>query len=353
MMRSALSLRRAATLITFGLLVSLPATLDSSDFGAANASTQQRMIVHHTHGHALHNKCRRTRHDVPRCGVLWGVFRQSVPSTPYWKPKLGEFERTAHRRFDIVKNYSDFRPGSTFPNPAFTRLGNHHRIVYISWNDTNYQTHARVSYSSIANGDWDNSVIKPEARRLKHYHHRIIIDFDHEFDSKAQAGKGTPAEYVAAYRHIHDVMKAAGVHNVIWSWVSTGYLGHKTLIRQSYPGRKYVDWVGYDPYNFAQCLNVPWHRPYRVFHPFYRWSRHQPGIRGKPLILAEYASAPGPHLKHWYGSVAAAIHKMPRIKAAIQFSARSAVPCDVSLDHSKAAMSGWGRSGRSNYVLGH
>jgi hypothetical protein len=345
--------RRTATVATISLAgLCLAASLPSAPV-VADASKPAAMHVHRAHGHTAHNHCRRSKLDVPQCGVLWGVFRAPVAATPYWKPRLGQYERQVSRRFDIVKDYTDFRPGDTFPNPAFTRLGNHHRVVYISWNATNYQTHAKVSYASIARGAWDKSVLLPEARRLKQYHHRIIIDFDHEFDSRAQSGKGTPEQYVAAYRHIHRFMARAGVHNVIWSWVSTGYLGHKDYIKRGYPGRRYVDWVGYDPYNFAQCLHVPWRSARRTLYPFYRWSRHQSGMRSKPLIIAEYGSAPGPRLRHWYGSVASVLQDMPRVKAAIQFSAYSAVPCRISLSFSDDAMKGFARSGRTGYVLGH
>jgi hypothetical protein len=317
--------------------------------GGTSAATTDR----HHHHHVAHNRCHRNHIAVPRCGVLWGVFRPSTADTPYWKPHLGKFEHQGHRRFDIVKNYSDWAPGHTFPNPAFTHLGNHHRLVYMSWNLVNYKTHTRPSYASVIRGDWDKSVILPEARRLKHYHHRIVIDLDHEFDSEAQSGKGTPEQYIAMYRHVQRVMRRAGVHNVIWSWVSTGYLGNKATIRRGYPGRRHVDWIGYDPYNFAQCQSAPWHGPYETFLPFYRWSSHQRGMRHKPLFLAEYASAQGPRIKQWYADVALALRRLPRIMAAMQFSAPSPEPpCTVTLEASRAALAGFSKSGRSKYVLG-
>ncbi|MBV9871213.1 MAG: hypothetical protein JO214_11375 [Frankiaceae bacterium] len=318
----------------------------------ADRSTAAPVRQHHRHPVA-HNTCHRNQIAVPRCGVLWGMFRMSTPDTPYWKPHLGKFERAGHRRFDIVKNYTDWAPGDTFPNPAFTHLGNHHRLVYMSWNLINYKTHQRPSYASVIRGAWDKSVIRPEARRLKHYHHRIVVDIDHEFDSEAQAGKGTPEQYAAMYRHVVRVMRRAGVHNVIWSWVSTGYLGNEAKIRRGYPGRRFVDWIGYDPYNFAQCQHAPWRGPAATFRPFYRWTAHQRGMRHKPLILAEYGSAQGPKVGRWYAGVGPTLRQLPRIKAALQFSATSSGPkCTLTLGASRAALDGFSRSGRSSYVLG-
>jgi hypothetical protein len=302
----------------------------------------------------LQNQCTRSAIDVPSCGVLWGLFRKrvAVPGQSQWSSHYDTLEAQIGRKLDITKNYTDWRPGDTFPDAVDRGLADGGRITYYSWNATNYGTHNKVSYQSIADGAWDASVILPEAKVLKAYPYKVFIDFNHEPDTKDQQGSGTPAQYVAAYRHIHDVFKAAGVTNVIWSWVTTGYTPHAATIRALYPGASYVDWISYDPYNFAQCLNAAWHNSLDTMKPFYDWVNQQPDMAGKPLMLAEYATAPGSLAQSWYASVPTTLKQLPRIKAVMEFDALSAVPCDLEIDHSTTAMAGFKQASTSPYVLG-
>lgn len=295
---------------------------------------------------ARRNACKKSRLDVPACGVLWGIY------TPPGAPSVGAYEKSIGRRFDIVKNYVGFTPGATFPNPSTARLAKGGRILDFSWTALNFKTRAKISFASIASGAWDKSVILPEARVLKSFHHKVILDFNHEFDSRAQAGKGKPAQYVAAYRHIHNVMRAAGVHNVIWAWLSTGDIDHAAEIRASYPGAAYVNWVGYDPYNFGQCHADPWRTPYQTFAPFYHWLRTQRGMSHKPIILGEYGSAAGQHVGSWYARVAATLRHLPRIKAVMQWSDATSPACDFKLTDSSAALAGFKVSSNARYVTG-
>ncbi len=309
----------------------------------ATASARHRVVANH---------CKKSKKDVPRCGVLWGAYLPPVPGAGEFKSGYPSLESEIGRRLDIVKHYEGWQPGKTFPNAVDAALGAHHRVLDYSWNAQNYDTRAKISYRSIAAGDWDSSVILPEARALKHFHHKVFIDFDHEFDNKAQQGKGSPAEYVAAYRHIHRVMHKAGVKNVIWTWVSTGYVGNASVIKASYPGRKYVNWIGYDPYNFASCHSEGWRGPYNTFAPFYRWVRHQPGMSKKPLFLGEYATVLGSRAGAWYSHVAKALKHLPRIKAVMQWSSATSSRCDFRLSDSASALAGFKKSGDSNYILG-
>jgi glycosyl hydrolase family 26 len=338
---------RAAAKLSIGLIAAallLSTGMATSSAGAAPPGGRATASV--KRAPAIHNKCAKSAIDVPSCGVLWGLF---LPSQHY-----PTFEKSIGRRFDIIKNYTDWRPGTTFPNRVDARLANHgHRILDVSWNAVNYVTRDKVSYQSIAAGDWDKSVILPEARRLKHFHHKIFVDFQHEFDSAAEAGRGTPAQYVAAYRHIENVMTAAGVHNVIWTWVPTNFLPNHRTIKASYPGPHYVDWLGFDAYNWAQCHSGHWLSPYQEFHPFYRWLRHQPGMRRKPIMVGEYGSAPGAKIGAWYADVPSALRRMPDIKAVLQWDSRgSPTLCDFRLSDSPAAMAGFKVASLAPYVVG-
>jgi beta-mannanase len=264
----------------------------------------------------------------------------------------GVVERAIGRRFDIVLSYMGWQPGVVFPDPEQARLAKDgRRILDFSWDAINFATRATASYQSIADGKWDRSVLRHEARRLKAFHQKVFIEFNHEFDDPAQSGRGTPAQYAAAYRHIHRYMRLAGVTNIIWVWVSTGYLGDARQIAEGYPGSGYVNWIGYDPYNFASCRSEAWRTPFETFQPFYHWLQMHPHMRDKPILLNEYASATGPAVGRWYAGVARTLQRLPKIKAVMQWS--SAMPtCDFRLTDSAAALAGFAKSSNAPYITG-
>lgn len=77
------------------------------------------------------------------------------------------------------------------------------------------------------------------------------LDFDHEFNGDwypwgAHGSQhATAAEFVAAWRHLHDVFTAEGADNVIWVW-SPNVINPLPEISLAlyWPGAPYVDWAG-------------------------------------------------------------------------------------------------------------
>jgi hypothetical protein len=301
------------------------------------------------------NNCARSAIDVPSCGVLWGMFRPRVAVA-------GQSGKTANypaletqigRPFDLLKDYTDWQAGDIFPDSGAKKLAASGHTLYYSWNAVNYDTNKVVSYASIANGAYDNSVIIPEAKALKSFGGKIFLDFNHEYDAKPQVSKGTPAQFAAAYRHIWTVFKNQGVSNVIWVWVTTGWTGNSTAILAGYPGASYVDWIGYDPYSLGACAGRKWHSSFDTFDLYYEFVSQHSSMNGKPLILTEYAAtAMNPDAKAWYSSIPATLTQLPRIKALIQYSDKSPTGCDVKVTDSANAMAGFKAAGNSPVVTG-
>lgn len=86
-----------------------------------------------------------------------------------------------------------------------------------------------------------------------------MVRWGHEFNGNWYPwgivnNSGNPALYVNAYRHVHDLVVAAGATNVQWVWCfnnsSTPDASYNDPA-QSYPGDAYVDWVGIDGYNWG------------------------------------------------------------------------------------------------------
>jgi hypothetical protein len=56
----------------------------------------------------------------------------------------------------------------------------------------------------------------------------------------------SPANYIAAWRHIFNIFNAQGATNAVWVFNFDGGGGQKPA--QYYPGDAYVNWLGYDAY---------------------------------------------------------------------------------------------------------
>jgi mannan endo-1,4-beta-mannosidase len=99
--------------------------------------------------------------------------------------------------------------------------------------------------------------------------------------------KNKPADFVAAWRHVHDVFQKAGATNVIWTWTPNvvNYL-RKAPLKSFYPGDKYVDWLGIDGY-FT-------HKGAKTFASLFGATLTEfQKISTKPVLIVETGSEPG------------------------------------------------------------
>jgi hypothetical protein len=293
---------------------------------------------------------------VPSCGVLWGGYVKpgAVAGTTDWKTSYTGMESKVGRKFDIVKRYHDFSNAGNsgaFPDAAERSLAAGGRIPHFAWVSKNYSTGAVAKWADIAAGKYDATVVNPVATRLKNYGGKVFLDFDHEMDGVTRTANGTPAQYVAAYRHLHNRFAAIGATNVVWVWVPTGYLGNVSKIAASYPGDAYVDWIGYDPYNFARCHSTTWRSYESVISGFYNWLKAH-GHGNKPFMLAEYGSVAGPTAyarANWFRGQVTALKKYPNIKAIQMFNSSDGGSCNAEISRDAPALDAWGDMGRSAY----
>jgi hypothetical protein len=290
---------------------------------------------------------------VPNCGAWWGMYLDTDPGGDGLLDAVAREQHTLGRRLDIIERYHDFSDGGNgiFPNPAETRLARHHLLLF-SWAPAIWSRQIHFRWSTIAAGGLDRSVIEPEARRIAAMHRRVFLTFSAEPDG-AVPGNGTAAQFVAAWRHVHDVFSQLGVRNVVWVWTTTGYVPHASTIASLYPGDAYVDWIGYDPYNFFNCHHGPWHTFPETVEPFYEWlTTHRLGA-GKPVMLPEFGSAPNPSSPGleaaWYRDIVPALERMPRLRALILWNSRTP-GCDLNINDSPAAARAYRRTGLSPYL---
>ncbi|MDQ7810861.1 glycosyl hydrolase [Amycolatopsis sp. A133] len=186
------------------------------------------------------------------------------------------------------------------------------RIPLINWGPFG------VSFDDLAAGELDDTV-EARADGVKTLGAKVIVDFAAEMNEEEGWGGHSPAKYIAAYRHIHDVFAARGVTNVVWAWCpnNTDTPGAPPATAY-YPGDEYVDWTGVDGYNWGTSeAGFGWQSFEEVFADSYG----KLAALRKPIIIGEMASdETGGDKARWVGDVVPALQRrFPLVKAVVWF----------------------------------
>jgi hypothetical protein len=112
-----------------------------------------------------------------------------------------------------------------------------------------------INVAHIASGRYDG-YLSYYAEAIRAYSHPVILSFGHEMNgnwSDWGYRHTSPAAFVAAWRHIVNLFRALGARNVTWLWtvniINDSRSGKvDSNLRQWWPGRSYVTWVGIDGY---------------------------------------------------------------------------------------------------------
>jgi mannan endo-1,4-beta-mannosidase len=127
-------------------------------------------------------------------------------------------------------------------------VAQHDAVVVIQMDPTG------VSLSAIASGRYDAYLIS-YAEAVRSYGKAVIISFGHEMNGSWYSWgyhRSSPANFVAAWRHIVMVFRDAGADNVTWLWTVNviSRVQHKQIPNPAawWPGSSYVTWVGIDGY---------------------------------------------------------------------------------------------------------
>jgi hypothetical protein len=107
-----------------------------------------------------------------------------------------------------------------------------------------------ASLANIAAGRYDGYLIS-YADQVRRFGGPVIIGFAHEPNGNWYPwgqGRSSPANFIAAWRHIVDVFRAQGADNVTWLWTVNSMGNGVGPIAGLWPGAAYVTWVGIDGY---------------------------------------------------------------------------------------------------------
>jgi cellulose synthase (UDP-forming) len=189
----------------------------------------------------------------------------------------------------------------------------------------------------IARGDFDR-YIWSWARAAAEYQGPILIRLMQEMNGDwypwgVGVNGNTPADYVAAWRHVHRIFDAAGATSVSWVWAIHAYGDGFDSSRRpglSYPGASYVDWVSMTSFNWGTLQpHSTWREPDQLFSQAYDALR---GYR-KPVMVSEIGTVKvgGDPSKWMTRTVDLFAARYTRVRAVVWLDARYSRRADFRL----------------------
>jgi hypothetical protein len=192
----------------------------------------------------------------------------------------------------------------------------HGVIPFFSWASSG------IADRDIAAGKYD-SYITSWAAAARAWGHPFFLRFDWEMNGSwfpwgigNSAVGNTPAEYVAAWRHVHDLFRAHAATNATWVWCpNVDPSGNVAEFARLYPGARYVDWTCLDGYNGGD----PWTSFRGLFATSYKIVTQI--APGKPMIIGEVASTDsGGNKARWVTDMFSALRAgFPAIRGVLWF----------------------------------
>ena len=228
------------------------------------------------------------------------------------------------------------------------------RIPLVSWPSGSWP--AGVDARAINSGSQD-ALIKAAADTFKALGGQVFLRFAYEMDQDPASGRyiGLPADFIAAWKRVHDIFVRRGATNVVWVWCAVSHNFANGRAQSYYPGSASVDWVAADGWSFWPVRQTPkgrWRSLQEIFTSFYGWGAGS----GKPLMIAATGvqEDPGQPLRkaQWFADATAWLKTSPAIKAFMYWSADQPTPNGPALfwvDTSPGSLGAYARMGGDPY----
>jgi mannan endo-1,4-beta-mannosidase len=172
-----------------------------------------------------------------------GLYANGVPSS---YAGVAAFTTATGVKPDLVLYYSGwFEP---FQTSFATTVADHGGVPLVQMDPQG------ISIAAIASGTYD-SYLSAYAASIRAYRRPVVLGFGHEMNGYwySWGYKNTPSTaFVAAWRHIVTLFRAAGARNVTWMWTVNTIHSRANVPnpKRWWPGSAYVNWIGIDGYYF-------------------------------------------------------------------------------------------------------
>jgi len=244
-----------------------------------------------------------------------------------------ELEDSLHTRFPLIHIYTAWGTNAEqqFPQQqvdAIVALGSVPVITWEPWlsafDSEKYpglrkaEDRDKGGLADIAKGLYD-PYIKEWATAAKESGTPIFLRVGHEMNDPYRYPWGpqnnSAKDFIAAWRHIHNVFVKAGATNVIWVWSPHPAYG---FFDAFYPGSEYVDYVGIGTLNYGTVAN--WSKWWSFQEIFGNHYKEMTGFK-KPIMITEFGClAVGGSRSKWFSDALASLpQNYPLVKSVMFF----------------------------------
>ena len=244
-----------------------------------------------------------------------------IPEAAERPARIDAFTRLVGRRPVIVSYYKqwDYVP---FDPAELNPIWNRGEVPMITWEPLSYQGR-QFPLGQIQRGRFDR-YIRRSARAAAAWGRPILLRFAHEMNGDWYPwGRGVDGNNSfrekAVWRRLVRIFREWGATNVEWVWTPNVNTGGDFPFRDLYPGDRWVDWVGFDGFNWA--LRGAWNSFTDIVDNSYE---EMAKLTSRPMIVAETGSAEdGGDKAAWIASaLRREIPRLPRIRAVVWFDAK-------------------------------
>jgi hypothetical protein len=250
--------------------------------------------------------------------VALGVYLPKLSEKP---GRIDGYARLVGRKPVIVSDYKqwDYVP---FEPSELDEIWDRGAVPMITWEPLSY-TGKEFPLRLIQRGRYDN-YIRESARAARAWGHPILVRFAHEMNGDWYPwGRGVEGNssyrFRAVWRRVVGIFRNQGATNVQWVWSPNVNTGGRFPFRDLYPGDAWVDWVGFDGFNWAP--HGEWNSFTDIVDNTYE---EMAKLTKRPMIVAETGSSEnGGDKAEWVSSaLRQEIPKLPRIRAVVWFNDR-------------------------------
>jgi Glycosyl hydrolase family 26 len=285
--------------------------------GPCSRFARRNLVARHGRGSArrlLRQRCQPKRAPKATASaatgpLYWGAWigdQLTGTEAPWDLNAIERFEGLAGKDASVINFSSPFADCSRapcnfyeFPEAEMESIRAHGSIPFFSW--ASQSTPATLDQpdfqlSDVIEGHHD-AYIREFAEAAKAWGHPFFLRFNWEMNGGwfawAEGVNGNQqGEFVAAWRHVHDIFAAVGATNATWVWCpNVDPTNSLQDLAPLYPGDEYVDWTGLDGYNWGTNPARP--DKWRSFDDLFRSTYDeitQTIAPGKPLIVSEIGS---------------------------------------------------------------
>jgi mannan endo-1,4-beta-mannosidase len=269
--------------------------------------------------------------------LYWGASIGSQltgTQAPWDMNAVTKFEELAGKPLSLVNFFAPFANCSSSPCSFYKfakgpmeSIRQHGAIPVFSWSSQSIPSsldEPDFQLSDVIQGRYDD-YIREFAEDARDWGHPFFLRFDWEmngnwFPWSEGVNGNNPGEFVAAWRHVHDIFTSVGATNATWVWCPNVDPSAKLQnVDALYPGDEYVDWTGLDGYNWG-----PKKGGWTSFNNLYTATYHHivdALAPSKPMLIGEMGSSEsGGSKAGWISEALAAIPaEYPKIRGMLWF----------------------------------